>query len=1062
MNRLASQLAEVCRLHRTAEKWLLAPALRVGGQWLEAAARGGQPILNVNVKTLKGLAMNLAAPTIGKSSVTLVQRRGAALLVDKILSRLRAAGQLAYLGEFPPSAGLAETIQGVIQTLRLANLAADEIAPDRFESPAKGEDLRRVLEAYESELRAHQWLDDAELLRLACERLRAEPTLLPRGMLLLVPDSETQHTVLARRLLELFPVECRLALAVDERPHWIAAPAEDATSVDLPSTRADADCQPRIVRAVGEMNEVRHVLRECLARQIPLDQVELLHTDAETYVPLVFEALQAVDLPDDQAADDPPATFADGIPCRYSRPGRALLLWLEWVQDGYAQATLVRLLREGLFNVAPDDERGTWRQKLARVLRGLAIGHGRERYLLKIDEKLTQLRQQPGPSDDAAWEAFELDSDEQGGTLVRRARREDQLQELTLLRDLLTRLLDLLPTTTPDRRQVLVAARSVLEHVVHKATRLDNFAAEKLLDEIADLDTWLTRTGDEADLNVWKWLADMVRSARVLGSGPRAGCLHVAPLLSGGHAGRPYQFVVGLDDARFPGAGLQDPLLLDAERERLSSHVPRAALRLEEKRREFFRLLARLRGQVSLSFCSRSLADDRERFPSSVLLEVFRQIANQPNGDQQALLDWLPAPICFAPADEQACLDASEWWYWRVTGAQTVPDAPKLVQECYPHLARGARARLERQSDRFTPFDGLVPLAGQHLDPTRQEQIVSASQLELVGRCPRAYLFKYGLGLEPPRDVGADPERWLDALAMGSFLHELLERFMAERIQEGRAPTFDRDWPRLAELFSRQLRSYQNLFPAPSASVLARQVAELRQTAETFLREEEAYAQEQSAIPVWIETSLGMARGECGSELDCEQPIPLDLPGVDRRVRLRGRIDRIDRLGAVSGQPAVATYAIWDYKSGSSWKYKQDDPFWQGRVVQPYLYVTMVQHRLRHVKGLGGEVDRFGFFFPGVKAAGERIAWSAAELSQGLATVDALCRTIAQGAFLATNNHVADCAFCDFRPICDDVAEVSASSRIKLAAGDHALDAIRALRPAGEDAADQATDGNDG
>ena len=57
------------------------------------------------------------------------------------------------------------------------------------------------------------------------------------------------------------------------------------------------------------------------------------------------------------------------------------------------------------------------------------------------------------------------------------------------------------------------------------------------------------------------------------GLGPRGGCLHVAHVLAGGHSGRPHTFIVGLDDGRFPGVGLQDPILLDEER-RASPDLP--------------------------------------------------------------------------------------------------------------------------------------------------------------------------------------------------------------------------------------------------------------------------------------------------------------------------------------------------------------------------------------------------------------------------------------------------------------------------------------------------------
>ena len=103
----------------------------------------------------------------------------------------------------------------------------------------------------------------------------------------------------------------------------------------------------------------------------------------------------------------------------------------------------------------------------------------------------------------------------------------------------------------------------------------------------------------------------------------------------GGHSGRPYTFIVGLDDSRFPGAGSQDPLLLDGERHSISESLPTAASELEEKIDDFYRLLARLRGKVVLSFPGRDVSDDREKFPSPLLLAAYRVVSGNREGTQE-------------------------------------------------------------------------------------------------------------------------------------------------------------------------------------------------------------------------------------------------------------------------------------------------------------------------------------------------------------------------------------------------------------------------------------------
>ena len=138
------------------------------------------------------------------------------------------------------------------------------------------------------------------------------------------------------------------------------------------------------------------------------------------------------------------------------------------------------------------------------------------------------------------------------------------------------------------------------------------------------------------------------------------------------------------------------------------------------------------------------------------------------------------------------------------------------------------------------------------------------------------------------------------------------------------------------------------------------------------------------------------------------------------------------------GGGAVKTFAIWDYKTGSTWGYDRAKPFQQGRVLQPYLYVTMVTHRLRVSVDPDAAVTYFGFFFPGAKARGERITWSQAALAPGQEILERLVQIVRNGAFLATNDE-SDCNYCDYRGVCGDVTSVVAASQAKLGIPDNQI-----------------------
>ena len=75
MSRFTQSLSKNLPRESLTEKWLIAPSLRVGHQWLEAIVRGGQPAVNVRVNTIKGLALDLAAPEMADKKASLITAR---------------------------------------------------------------------------------------------------------------------------------------------------------------------------------------------------------------------------------------------------------------------------------------------------------------------------------------------------------------------------------------------------------------------------------------------------------------------------------------------------------------------------------------------------------------------------------------------------------------------------------------------------------------------------------------------------------------------------------------------------------------------------------------------------------------------------------------------------------------------------------------------------------------------------------------------------------------------------------------------------------------------------
>jgi ATP-dependent helicase/DNAse subunit B len=288
--------------------------------------------------------------------------------------------------------------------------------------------------------------------------------------------------------------------------------------------------------------------------------------------------------------------------------------------------------------------------------------------------------------------------------------------------------------------------------------------------------------------------------------------------------------------------------------------------------------------------------------------------------------------------------------------------------------------------------------------------------------------------------VQPDLGRWLEPGPFGELLHEIFYRFMSRLISERRLPLYDRDRPVLVKILEEQVHRYARIYPPPAESAFHRQLNLLEHAVRIFLIEEEELCRRSK--PMFLEAAIGLRSQLVESPLNSDEPVSWVIsPGNDLRVN--ARIDRIDLAGEDSGP----VFVVWDYKSGSSWKYDRPDTAWQGRVVQHAVYVEVARAILRKRIAPTSEVSHFGYFFPSAGARGLRILRWRNQLDSAREIIEKLCRIASTSSFLATDNFKADCTFCDYRVICGDVKATAAASRRKLENQDNeSLQPIRELR----------------
>jgi ATP-dependent helicase/nuclease subunit B len=262
-------------------------------------------------------------------------------------------------------------------------------------------------------------------------------------------------------------------------------------------------------------------------------------------------------------------------------------------------------------------------------------------------------------------------------------------------------------------------------------------------------------------------------------------------------------------------------------------------------------------------------------------------------------------------------------------------------------------------------------------------------------------------------------------MTFGSLLHKLFEQFFQKIIDQNDVPSLDQHHSVIHDLLEALIRQHREQSPPPSSWAFERQVNEMRAAAEIFLREEERLCRAINCRPTFLEASIGIASSELNTKICTTEPVTLTIG--NKRIRVRGRIDRVDSLQG----GGAAAFSIWDYKTGSDYGFEARNPFGEGRLLQPFLYACVAEHRLREEINAAAKVLRFGYFFPGRRTAGKRIEWDVTELRDGETIVDRLCQLAATGAFIPTDNE-DDCKFCDYASACGDIATSVALSEIKI------------------------------
>ena len=1024
------------------EVLILAPTRASGSELaIKAFEHGCQ---GVHSFSLLQLAAHLATQPMARLELAPISRLGIEAIATRIVYAARRSQKLIYFAPVAQTPGFPRAVAHTIAELRLAGIPARELAA----TGAPGRDLALLMAFYEQELEERSLADLATLLRLAAEEATHQAHRLT-GLPLLAVDvtiESQSHEKLLAALIDKSPNVLATAITGGEQSIaavlGVAAEDLDGTSASTtldrvrawlfsPDQPPAAQADPELLFSAPGENlecvEIARRIRALAARDVPFDRVAILLRDVDQYQPLVEEALRRARIP---------GYFSRGA-ARPDPAGRAFLSLLACAGDGCSASRFAEYLSLG--QLPPVDENGAPMQPVPQ-------------WAPPDDEILASFQSAPAvPEEEASpraetvlavpsgWEKLLVDAAVIGG----HSRWERRLKGLR--NELQAQLRDL------DKEDQ--SHRPHIERRIHQLTRLEHFALPLIdilgaLPAAANWDEWLDRLSALAQLALRQpeSVLAVLNELRPMGEvGPAAldevydvlsekmGALRTdPPRRRYGHVfigsidearGRTFDavFLPGLAEGLFPRRALEDPLLLDEHRIKLSppGQSPACQLDTQDQRVARERMLLRTAAAAAtqrfvVSYPRMDVTQARPRVPSFYALEVLRaaegrlpslrEFRERAATSAPSRLDWP------APADPSVAIDEAEYDLASLQAALMLPgDAAKgsarYLMEVNDSLARSLRTRSRRWLKRWTTADGLVDADAATLEVLQAHRFArrsySPSSLQHFAACPYRFLLQ-GIFKFSPREVPSSLEQ-MDPLTRGALFHavqfELFRNLKEGHLLPIAADRLTETLDLADEVLDRVAAKFEDDLAPAIQRVWRSEVEDVRIDLRGWIQQVAAMPAEW--LPVHFEFGFGLTSTRDRDPQSTSQDANI-LDGI----RLRGAIDLIER------HTTRDVLRVTDHKTG---KAPQNRPQYVGggAILQPLLYALAAEQLLQQ------PVESGSLFF-----CTQRGDFSTVNIpldTQSRARVERVLRTIEsfiEEGFLPAAPQTGACAMCDYRPVC--------------------------------------------
>lgn len=988
MDPFVDQLKRLCVAYPTRAKWVFVPTHAIGRTLGDRIALEGTNWLNLRFVTSLDIALRMGAPFLVERGVHPSEEGlGPALMMRLLLDLPLERGYFRPLADHPT---MAQALWTTVHELRMAGAHPENLKPEVFSSPAKNAELIALLGAYEHFLGQNERGDMATVYEEALKHPDWCP-IQSQDCWTELPD--TVWSPLQRLLIDSMPgerfyprafelsgvrVPRRLMSRRTER--LMADFATNELAFVMSPASAPARTSPKIAlfHAGGREAEIEEVFRRILATGASLDEVEIACA-SDAHVALIWEkALR----------HNWPVTLGSGIPAAFTRPGRALIGFCDWIETDFSAGHFRRLLQSGDLGLGEEVE-GFTAGQAAGLLGRAEAGWGRSTYGLALGRLYT---------------SYESRASDQDASEEDRADAQAKAKLTARVRDWITGLVASQPEPAPDGKvplqTVVSSVLDFLERTTARSNALDYRAAAALQDYVSELRA--LGSFSCTLLESLRFIRERVQSLNVAHERPRPGHLYACSLSQSGYAGRNHLFIVGLEEGRVFSSSTEDAVLLDVERGAISSDLRLSTDRIDEAVYAVLARVAASAASATFSYSCRDTREFRETYASWVMLQAFRLQRGDATLSYNAMKAALGEPKSAVPEDRQTALSSVGWWLRSVVG--TGHTGIKALGLAFTGVVRGRTAEGRRQSAEFTEFDGYVPDAGPALDPCAPETVYSVTELENSSECPFRFFLKRGLGLRPVDERERDKDIWLDPLRRGSELHDLYAALLRRARDENRRPNKKDDiW--LIVLAQERLRRLNEEMPAATEEIRERESKDFLADVELFL---EAESGDSTSTPIGFEVSFGRPLNDDSEPLARSEAVEIDL-GKGITFRIAGRIDRIDKVG-------TASFEVVDYKTGGFWHDSWQGSFNGGRRLQHALYglaaVELLKARYKNPRVTAGV-----YYFSSHKGHQERVKIPTPAKDAIAAVLGDLRDLIIKGQFIRTSDQ-DDCKFCSYVAAC--------------------------------------------